>query len=401
MQSELFTEKQKHIISMLKHDELKRLNILYGSVRSGKTWITLVVFSLWVATMPKSGQYLMCAKTLTSLKRNCLDLLQSIVGESNFQYSISAKQGVLFGRKIVLEGANDARSESKIRGMTLTGAYVDEITLVEEDFFTMLLSRLSMPGAKLFGSTNPDSPRHWLKTEYLDREGEIDIYVEKYTIDDNTFLDKAYVENIKSEYTGVFYNRFILGDFVVAEGLVYSMFDENKHIAHEHMKGIPQYIVSVDYGTVNPFSAGLWAFDGRTAQREAEYYYDSREKGIRRDDEAHYKALCELIGDRQIEYIIVDPSAASFIEVIKKYGKYIVKGANNDVLDGIRVFTTMLNKGIIKIHENCKDCIREFGLYSWDEDSVDDRPIKEFDHSLDDCRYFAMTFLRMRLRWQY
>ncbi len=402
MQKELFTEKQKHIISMLKHGELKRLNILYGSVRSGKTWITLVVFALWVATMPKNAIYLMCAKTLTSLKRNCLDLLQSIIGEDNFQYSLSAKQGSLFGRKIVLEGANDARSETKIRGMTLAGAYVDEITLVEEDFFTMLLSRLSMPNAKLFGSTNPDSPHHWLKTKYLDREGEIDIYVEKYTIDDNTFLDKDYVENIKSEYTGVFYNRFILGEFVIAEGLVYSMFDESKHVVKEHLEGSNvQYIVSIDYGTVNPFSAGLYSFDGRKAQREAEYYYDSRTTSIRRDDEAHYKEVCKLIGDRKIEFIIVDPSAASFIEVIKKYAQYIALPANNDVLDGIRVTTTFLNKGILKIHEDCENALNEFGLYSWDVESTEDAVLKEYDHAMDEIRYFCYTFLRQRLRWRY
>ena len=401
-QTELFTEKQKNIISMLKHGELKRLNILYGSVRSGKTWITLVVFALWVATMPKNAIYLMCAKTLTSLKRNCLDLLQSIIGEDNFQYSLSAKQGNLFGRKIVLEGANDARSETKIRGMTLAGAYVDEITLVEEDFFTMLLSRLSMPNAKLFGSTNPDSPHHWLKTKYLDREGEIDIYVEKYTIDDNTFLDKDYVENIKSEYTGVFYNRFILGEFVIAEGLVYSMFDESKHVVKEHLEGSNvQYIVSIDYGTVNPFSAGLYSFDGRKAQREAEYYYDSRTTSIRRDDEAHYKEVCKLIGDRKIEFIIVDPSAASFIEVIKKYAQYIALPANNDVLDGIRVTTTFLNKGILKIHEDCENALNEFGLYSWDVESTEDAVIKEYDHAMDEIRYFCYTFLRQRLRWRY
>ena len=402
MQTELFTEKQKNIISMLKHGELKRLNILYGSVRSGKTWITLVVFALWVATMPKNAIYLMCAKTLTSLKRNCLDLLQSIIGEDNFQYSLSAKQGNLFGRKIVLEGANDARSETKIRGMTLAGAYVDEITLVEEDFFTMLLSRLSMPNAKLFGSTNPDSPHHWLKTKYLDREGEIDIYVEKYTIDDNTFLDRDYVENIKSEYTGVFYNRFILGEFVIAEGLVYSMFDESKHVVKEHLKGSNiQYIVSIDYGTVNPFSAGLYSFDGRKAQREAEYYYDSRATNVRRDDETHYKEVCKLIGDRKIEFIIVDPSAASFIEVIKKYAQYIALPANNDVLDGIRVTTTFLNKGILKIHEDCENALNEFGLYSWDVESTEDAVVKEYDHAMDEIRYFCYTFLRQRLRWRY
>ncbi len=386
---------------MLKHKKLKRINILYGSVRSGKTWITLVVFALWVATMPKNSLYLMCAKTLTSLKRNCLDLLQSIVGEDNFQYSISSKQGILFGRKIALEGANDSRSETKIRGMTLGGAYVDEITLIEEDFFTMLLSRLSMPNAKLFGSTNPDSPNHWLKTKYLNREGEIDIFIEKYTIDDNTFLDKDYVENIKSEYTGVFYNRFILGDFVIAEGLVYSMFDEDKHVKDKHMTGEKEWVVSVDYGTVNPFAAGLWAFDGKRAQKESEYYYDSKETGIRRDDETHYQEICKLIGDRKLTFIIVDPSAASFIETIKKHGKYIAKGAENDVLDGIRVQTTFLNRGIISYHEDCEATINEYGLYSWDMESPEDAVIKEFDHCMDSDRYYCYTFLRRRLRWKY
>lgn len=386
---------------MLKHKKLKRINILYGSVRSGKTWITLVVFALWVATMPKNSLYLMCAKTLTSLKRNCLDLLQSIVGEDNFQYSISSKQGILFGRKIALEGANDSRSETKIRGMTLGGAYVDEITLIEEDFFTMLLSRLSMPNAKLFGSTNPDSPNHWLKTKYLNREGEIDIFIEKYTIDDNTFLDKDYVENIKSEYTGVFYNRFILGDFVIAEGLVYSMFDEDEHVKDKHIEGAKEWVVSIDYGTVNPFAAGLWAFDGRRAQKEYEYYYDSKETGIRRDDETHYQEICKLIGDRKLTFIIVDPSAASFIETIKKHSKYIAKGAENDVLDGIRVQTTFLNRGIISYHEDCKATINEYGLYSWDMESPEDAVIKEFDHCMDSDRYYCYTFLRRRLRWKY
>lgn len=400
-QTEIFTKKQENIISMLKHKKLKRINILYGSVRSGKTWITLVVFALWVATMPKNSLYLMCAKTLTSLKRNCLDLLQSIVGEDNFQYSISSKQGILFGRKIALEGANDSRSETKIRGMTLGGAYVDEITLIEEDFFTMLLSRLSMPNAKLFGSTNPDSPNHWLKTKYLNREGEIDIFIEKYTIDDNTFLDKDYVENIKSEYTGVFYNRFILGDFVIAEGLVYSMFDEDKHVKDKHMTGEKEWVVSVDYGTVNPFAAGLWAFDGKRAQKESEYYYDSKETGIRRDDETHYQEICKLIGDRKLTFIIVDPSAASFIETIKKHGKYIAKGAENDVLDGIRVQTTFLNRGIISYHEDCEATINEYGLYSWDMESPEDAVIKEFDHCMDSDRYYCYTFLRRRLRWKY
>ena len=178
------------------------------------------------------------------------------------------------------------------------------------------------------------------------------------------------------------------------------MFSEKKHV----IKGeCPQYkslVVSIDYGTVNPFSAGLWTFNGEEAVRTKEIYYDSRKEGnMRKDDEEYYKMLKKLIGGRKIECIIIDPSAASFIETIKKHGEYLVKGANNDVLDGIRVTTTFLNTGRIKIHESCKDSIEEFGLYSWDEESGDDKVIKENDHAMDDIRYFCNTYLRPRFKW--
>ena len=219
-----FSEKQSEFVGAFKSGKLSRINILEGSVRSGKTWITLVVWALWVATMPKDASYLMVAKTMTSLKRNCLDLLQGLVGESNFQYNTSSKEARLFGRTVYLEGVNDVRAEGKIRGMTLQGAFCDELTLFQEDFFAMLLSRLSMPGAKLFGSTNPDTPWHWLKKKYLDRGEELDIYQRKFLIDDNPHLDPVYIEALKKEYTGTFFKRFILGEWVVAEGLCYQTF---------------------------------------------------------------------------------------------------------------------------------------------------------------------------------
>lgn len=192
---------------MWQRDELKRINLLEGSVRSGKTWISLVLWAFWVGTMPKDGSYLMVAKTLTSLRRNVLDLLQSLVGARNFSYSLPKKEGRLFGRLVYLEGVNDARAESKIRGMTLQGAYCDELTLFTQDFFAMLLSRLSEPGAKVIATTNPDSPNHWLMTEYIKRKDDddgVDLLDIKYTLDDNTFLDPEYVKQIKREYTGVF-----------------------------------------------------------------------------------------------------------------------------------------------------------------------------------------------------
>lgn len=414
----MYSEKQKQLLRLFKQKELRRINILHGSVRSGKTWISLVLWAFWMLTMPKDAAYLMVAKTLTSLRRNCLDLLETLVGKSNFSYSLAAKQAVLFGRTVYLEGVNDARAESKIRGMTLQGAYCDELTLFTQDFFTMLLSRLSMPEAKLFGTTNPDSPNHWLKSEYLDRSQELDLMEMRFTIDDNEFLDPEYVRQLKREYTGVFYERFILGNWVIAEGLVYSMFSEKEHVVHvlpeccaHPEKGQGEYYISVDYGTKNPFSAGLWCVSGGGATRIAEYYYDGRKSKKPRTDEEHYAALEKLIrhevwnsGRRTVESypiqcVVIDPSAASMIECIRRHGIFSVRAAKNDVIPGIGITGSLLAAGKLKIHADCKDCIREFGIYSWDEKAKGDQVIKENDHAMDDTRYFCYTILRRLFRW--
>ena len=414
----MYSEKQKQLLLLFKQKELRRINILHGSVRSGKTWISLVLWAFWMLTMPEDAAYLMVAKTLTSLRRNCLDLLETLVGKSNFSYSLAAKQAVLFGRTVYLEGVNDARAESKIRGMTLQGAYCDELTLFTQDFFTMLLSRLSMPEAKLFGTTNPDSPNHWLKSEYLDRSQELDLMEMRFTIDDNEFLDPEYVRQLKREYTGVFYERFILGNWVIAEGLIYSMFSEKEHVVHvlpeccaHPEKGQGEYYISVDYGTKNPFSAGLWCVSGGGATRIAEYYYDGRKSKKPRTDEEHYAALEKLIrhevwnsGRRTVESypiqcVVIDPSAASMIECIRRHGSFSVRAAKNDVIPGIGITGSLLAAGKLKIHADCKDCIREFGIYSWDEKAKGDQVIKENDHAMDDTRYFCYTILRRLFRW--
>ena len=239
-----YTPKQRELMRLWQRNKLSRINLLEGSVSSGKTWISLVLWAFWVKTMPQDKLYLMCAKSLTTLKRNCLILLQELIGERNFKFSIPAKEGYLFGRRVLFEGANDARAESKIRGMTLQGAYCDELTQFPEDFFTMLLSRLRVPGAKLIATTNPDNPSHWLMQSYIKRTDELDFLDVKFTIDDNTTLPKDYVENIKREYTGVFYDRFILGLWVAANGLVYPMFSKKKHTFKEPTLKGPEYIES-------------------------------------------------------------------------------------------------------------------------------------------------------------
>ena len=384
MKNDFFTEKQKCIIKLLKDNKLKRINILYGSVRSGKTWITLLVFALWVSTQPINKEFIMCAKTLTTLKRNCLNLLQDMVGETNFEYSISNKTAMLFGRKIYLEGANDSKAESKIRGMTLQGAYVDEVTLIGRDFFTMLLSRLSERNAKLFGSTNPDSPAHWLKVEYFDREDELNIFIDRYSIDDNTFLDPEYIKEIKSEYTGVFYERFINGYFAAAEGLIYPMYEDAIAEPPENAY-VSQYVISIDYGTQNAFSAGLWAQIGDIWWRIDEYYYSGRTEGVQKTDEQYAQDIDKFTEPyRQGEKIrtIIDPSAASFIAVLRQRGKYRVMKADNAVFDGIRNTATAIQTGKIKISPKCKMWKWEAQSYVWADSDADDIPVKVNDHCL-------------------
>lgn len=350
--------------------------------------------------MPRDGVYMMCGKTMESLKRNCLSLLETLAGSEYFTYSLSNKEARLFGRKIYLEGASDVRAEEKIRGMTLSGAYCDEITLFPQGFFAMLLSRLSIHGAKLIGTTNPDSPEHWLKKKYLDRKDELDLRVEKFLIDDNSFLSPDFVENLKKEYTGVFYERFICGAWVNAEGLVYPNFDPGQHVISEIPPAGGDFYISIDYGTLNPCSMGLWQVDWEKerAVRLREFYYDGRRERRQMTDEEYYGELERLAGDLPIRQIIIDPSAASFIACIKRAGRFAVKKADNKVLDGIRLVFSYLAQGKLLFANSCRDCISEFRSYVWDEEAEDDTVVKANDHAMDDVRYFCNTILRRRFR---
>lgn len=366
-------------------NQLKRINLLEGSVSSGKTWISLVLWAFWVKTMPIDKQYMMCAKSLTTLKRNCLVLLQELIGESNFTFSISAKEGELFGRKILLEGANDARSESKIRGLTLQGAYCDELTQFPQDFFVMLLSRLRLPQAKLIATTNPDSPSHWLKTDYIDRQEQLDFLDMRFLIDDNTTLPADYVENLKLEYTGVFYERFINGFWVLAEGLIYPMYRDA--LCKSPDSYAEKYMMSIDYGTQNAFAAILWGLYNGVWIAVDCYYYSGREKGIQKTDDEYGKDL-EAFFENNLPATypkiktIIDPSAASFIALLAKSKHFKPLRANNDVLDGIRETATAMQLGRIKISENLLPVIKEFEGYVWDDKSGDDKPVKVNDHCL-------------------
>ena len=356
-------------------------------------------FSDFVAEMPRNAEFLICGKTLTALKRNILGPLADIVGGAHFQYSMAQKEGYLWGRKVYLEGANDERSEGKIRGMTLSGAYCDEVTLWPETFFSMLLSRLSVRGAKLIGTTNPDNPKHWLYEKYMDRH-EVNILQPRFTLEELPFLDPDYVESIKREYTGLYYKRFILGMRVAAGGVVYDGFDEQKHVFDELPIDMEHRVyrryVAIDYGTTNP-CVFLEVIDDCQGHYYVtrERYYDSKKSQRQKADDEHADDLATFVGDTAPRAIIIDPSAASFKLAIHKKRLYTVD-ADNDVLDGIRLVSTLLAQGRLFIHRGCANTLKEFAAYIWDDkkcENGDEAVVKQNDHAMDALRYFVQTIV--------
>lgn len=392
-----FSIKQREFLDNADH----RWNIKTGATRSGKTYMDFFVIPKRIrARAGKDGLTVILGVTKSTIERNILEPMRQIWGKRLVGEINSRNIAVLFGEKVYCLGAEKVSQVSKLRGASIKYCYGDEVADWNEEVFEILKSRLDKPYSCFDGALNPQSPHHWLK-KFLD-SSTIDIYCQKYTIFDNPFLDKEIVKSLCNEYAGsVYYKRYILGEWCLAEGLVYEMFSREKHV----VRGLTEYderlcyYISCDYGTVNPFALGLWAFDcdSQTATQLGEVYYSGRDIGKRADDEAYYKMLDELAGDIPIECVVVDPSAASFIEVIKKYGKYVVKGAENDVLDGIRTVTRYLNCGVLKIHESCEHTLMEFESYSWDDKSGEDKVIKENDHAMDEVRYFCYTVLRYLL----
>ena len=388
----MFTPTEKQTAYLFAKD--KRLNFLSGSVRSGKTYISVLKFLLWVASMPADYEFIMVGKTIGSLQRNCFNYIYSFIGEENFQCSKTSKKATVFGRTVWLEGATDERSEGKIRGMTLGGAYCDEITLYPESFVIMLLTRLSLPGAKLFATCNPDNPMHFIKTKYIDRADELDCAVWNFLLTDNTHLPKEYLDNLSREFKGVFYNRFVLGEWCKADGLIYPMFSQDKHVVPVEDRNYEEYCVSMDYGIQNPTAMILWGYCDGIWYAVSEYYHSGRETQEQKTDEQYYGALCELCGDLHINRVYIDPSAASFITLVRQRGRFHVQKGDNTVIEGIQHTASVLDEGRIKINDCCINLIRELQLYSWDSkagQSGQDVVLKENDHLCDAMRYFVQT----------
>ncbi|MEU5302230.1 PBSX family phage terminase large subunit [Streptomyces noursei] len=373
-----------------------RINIWHGSVRSGKTIASLVCFLLAIRRAPASGLIVICGRSLQTIERNIIEPLQdpALFGDVTEQvrHTRGATTAVILGRVVHLIGASDARAEGRLRGLTAALAYVDEITLLPEPFFVQLLARLSVPGARLLGSTNPDSPRHWLRTNYLDREGELDLASWHFQLADNPSLSPAYVSALSAEYTGLWRRRMIDGAWVVAEGAIYDMYDEARHVVDE-LPPMHRHWVGIDYGMSNPFAALLLGLgdDGRLYV-VSEWRHDSRAAHRQMTDAQYSAAVRAWLDEQEIvpEWTFIDPSAASFMAQMWSDGHPGVARAHNAVLDGIRSTANALDSGLLRIHRSCAGLLDELPSYVWSDEAAargEDKPVKQNDHSADALRY--------------
>jgi PBSX family phage terminase large subunit len=396
-----------------------RGNLWEGAVRSSKTICSILKWLKFVRTGP-AGPLLMVGKTERTLKRNIIDPITEMVGAHRCRYRAGAGELDLFGRTIYTAGAHDERASDKIKGMTLAGAYGDEITTWPESFFSMLMTRLSVDGAQWFGTTNPDSKNHWLNKNYLKRaklhltrDGKIieshasdvlDLHRFSFQIADNPNLSPAFVESLHRENAGLFYRRNVLGEWVLAEGAVYDMFDEDVHVV-DVLPTIARWIaLGVDYGTSNPFHAGLLALgaDG-VLYVPGDWRYEARRERRQLTDAEYSQRLrawlagfahphSQSVGVRP-EWSVVDPSAASFVAQLHRDGLAPVL-ADNAVLDGIRIVSSLFAQRQLKLHRSCTELIDETTGYAWDPDASErgqDEPLKEDDHGPDQLRYAVRT----------
>ena len=394
-----FSAKQRRVLTWWmpgSPDCHKEAIVCDGAVRSGKTLAMGLGFFLWAMSCFRSQKFGVCGKTIGSLRRNVLseslpklEALGATCQEKRTENLVILK---LWGRenRFYTFGGRDESSASLIQGITFAGILLDETALMPRSFVEQACARCSVAGSRLWFNCNPEGPEHWFyKTWILEAEKRNCLRLQ-FTMEDNPSLTEAIRERYRRLYTGVFYQRYILGQWVQAEGRVYDFFTPD--MLRSAPEGCQDWYISCDYGTVNPTSMGLWGRKGESWYRVAEFYFDSRREKQQMTDGEYADALEKLAGGRRLRGVIVDPSAASFLEVLRRRG-IPVRKAKNDVLSGIRLTSDCLKSGKLVICDTCPDCIRELGEYLWEPGGGRDRVRKEHDHAMDDMRYFAATVL--------
>lgn len=413
MQSEFkLTKKQAEYIREAHH----RWNISSGAVRSGKSYlqISYTIPSRLEERRNKRGLRLILGATRANIERNILQPMRDIYGNSIASEINSKNYAKIFGEKVYCIGADNIRQVAKIRGSEVAYCAVDEATDINREVFDMLKSRLSLPWSCCDITTNPASPNHWFK-EFLDsRDRGVDIYLQEYTLYDNPFLPHEYVSALENEYTGVWFDRYILGKWTLAEGLI---FPNHAKALSDGVSGEPEeFAISLDYGTSNPFAALLWERHNSTWFASKELYYSGRDTGVQKTDDEYLLMLKEFVAPVMQKRkpvvtafgvyvdpipVIVDPSAASFIALLQQCDWFRPIDANNSVLDGIRNTSTAIERGVIKVSNICKRWRQEAQSYVWDEKAIKDQPVKENDHLMDAMRYFVQTMGLVRPQIDY
>lgn len=403
-----FSPKQMEIFKFPFEKQYNAL-ICDGAVRSGKTMCMSFAFIIWAMSSFNGMNFAICGKTVRSAERNVLRPIMSLTYmRQYFELKYNSTNHMLEVRRgnkvnyFYIFGGKDESSYALIQGITLAGVLLDEVALMPQSFVQQALARCSVEGAKYWFNCNPENPAHWFYNEWiLDCEKKKAKHLH-FLMSDNPSLSKEKLAEYETLYKGAFYQRYILGLWVKAEGLVYPMFDKGKHITDKWDKR-GRYYISVDYGTSNPTAFLLWRVnynDPKPIVLVKEYYYSSRAKEddhvqkVQKTDEQYYNDLCAFANGFTIDRVIVDPSAASFKALIKQRGKFLVKDADNDVIDGVRFTGDMLSSSMVYFSPYCSNVFAEFGAYVWDETKGEDTVIKENDHAMDAMRYFFYTIVR-------
>jgi len=404
-----FSKKQKMILTWwTKKSAVKDKDgiIADGAIRSGKTISMSLSFVMWAMSSFDNQNFGMAGKTIGSFRRNVLFWLKLMLFARGYRFKDHRADNLLEVSKgsvtnfFYIFGGKDERSQDLIQGITLAGMFFDEVALMPESFVNQATGRLSVDGSKMWFNCNPDGPYHWFKVNWIDKLAEKNLIYLHFTMNDNLSLSEKIKQRYSSMYSGVFYSRYILGLWVAAEGIIYDMFEQAKHVYSKVIDFIfGENYISIDYGTQNATVFLLWqkGKDGIWYCTK-EFYYSGRDTKKQKTDKEFADELEEFIGETKIKRIIVDPSAASFIAELKQRG-FQIKKANNDVLDGIRFTGSLLNEEKIAFSESCVNTLKEFSSYTWDPKATDrgeDKPVKTNDHAMDAVRYFCYTILKQR-----
>ena len=367
-----------------------------GAVRSGKTLCMGISFFIWAMECFNAQMFGLCGRSVRSLRRNVLDAVLPVLRDMGYVCREEFGRGrVCVERKgkanyFHLFGGGNEASASLVQGATFAGVLMDEVALMPRSFVEQACARCSVSGSRLWFNCNPDNPQHWFYREWICRAEERRALYLHFALQDNPGLSQKTIERYMKMYTGAFHRRFILGEWVASQGLVYDFFSDEMLGEAPPEAEMEKWVISCDYGTSNPASFGLWGLSRGVWYRVKEYYFSSRREGFQKTDSEYVRDLALLAGGRRIERVIVDPSAASFILALRRAGFSVIK-AKNEVLSGIRLTAEMLKSGRIVICRGCSDAVREFGLYRWKGDGHGDEVMKENDHAMDDIRYFVHT----------